>query len=578
MKQQQAYKIIFMALFFILTGTSTINAQADITSIVNYTPHFLICILAGVLLAMGFQLFLTMTSVASGISFIPSLEKRSSYGSKKESVNHPRDEKESSMPVGVKITSALGMWTMLTASLSLFFACLLAVKLSLVDNSTIGVVLGLVIWACFFIVMSYLELKSITSLLGGILNMAFKGIRSSYQTMFGKSKEDKISGVVDQSIDKIRRELADAADNSKISKRIDNYIEKLQPRDLNIEQIRKEMAKLLEDIQIEEQSETKKLGFEKRHFIRIAEKQSHLSMQDIKKLGKVFMEVYAISKLAGPITDKVLSAVGKLSGENEENVSSFKEKIEDYLRRTGREELNPDNLKKDIEQIVHHPKETKEILTQRLQAMDRSTLVALLAQRKDIGQEEAVKITDTIMKAVDFVKDKLGLDGHSKDGYSHREGNAEIFPKDEESSGLMSKLESKLKIYLNSLERPEFNYEGIKRDFQQIFHDPKTGYELLKYRMSLYDKDSLVALLSSKENISRDDAEKIASKIVDARENVLGKAKKIEEQARLKLEEAKTFAQHEAEQTRKTTVSAAWWLIATSVVSGIAAALGGIVG
>jgi hypothetical protein len=573
MEFKRLYKITALALLLILHA-GLVNAQADVTSIVNYTPHFLICLVAGVLLAMGFQLLLTMTTVASGVSFIPNLDYKKDQRNNTDRINQPRDEKKSTISIGVKISSGIGMWTMLTASISLFFACLLAVKLSLVDNATIGVVLGLVIWATFYIVMMYLEMKSVSSLMGGIFNLVFTGIRSSFKTLFGKSKEEKMKGMIGKSIHMVRRELADAADNSKISKKIDKYIDKLRPKELNLEQIRKEMTRLLEDIEIEEKSESKKMGFEKKHFIRIAEKQSHLSMQEIKKIAKVFMEVYAVSKLAGPVTDKVLSAVGKFSPGKAETATSFKENIADYLRRTGREELNPENLKKDIEQIIHNPKETKEIIAGRLKSMDRSTLVALLAQRPDIGEEEANKITDNILKAVDFLKDKLGLDGHSREG--RREGSPETLTEEEESTGLMSRLESKIRIYLDSMERPEFNYEGIKRDFEQVFHDPKAGYESLKSRLGLYDRESLIALLCSRGNISRDEAERISDKIIESRDNVLNKAKKIEELAKIKLEEARTFALHEAEETRKTTVTAAWWLIATSVVSGIAAALGGI--
>jgi hypothetical protein len=573
MKHYRFCKTIFLAIIFILSLADTVSAQADITSVVNYTPHFLICIIAGVILALGFQLLLTMTSVASGVSFIPNLEPNKNDYERRAKIIHSTDEKESSIPIGLKITSAMGLWTMLTASISLFFACLLAVKLSLLDNISIGIVLGLVIWATFYIIMMYLEARSISSLMGGLFNMAFKGIRSSFQMLFGKSKEDKIAGVIENSIHVVRREIAESIDNSKINKRIDKYIEKLKPRELNIEQIRKEMTKLLESLEIEEQIETKKLGFEKKHFIRIAEKQSHLSMQDIKKLAKVFMEVYAASKLAGPVTDKILAAFGKLSPGNAENATSFKEKIEDYLRRTGREELNPENLQKDIEYIIHHPQDTKEVISNRLKLMDRSTLVALLAQRQDIGEEEANKITNNIMKAIDFVKEKLGLDGHTKDGNKH-DGTG--LSQDGESIGLMEKLESRIRTYLDSLDRPEFNYEGIKRDFEQIFHDPRAGYELLKSRISLYDKESMIALLCSKGNITKEDAERIATKIIDARDNVINKAKKIEDQAKLKMEEAKIFVLQEAEATRKTTVSAAWWLVATSVISGIAAVLGGI--
>ena len=144
------------------------------------------------------------------------------------------------------------------------------------------------------------------------------------------------------------------------------------------------------------------------------------------------------------------------------------------------------------------------------------------------------------------------------------------------SNGWRYKLEERISNYLDSLDRPELNYESVKTDFQTIFSDPKSTFSVLKNRLTLFDRQTLVALLSSRENISREDADGMVSKIEEARDNALMKAEQIENETRRKFEEVKTFALHQAETTRKTAATAAWWMVATAVVSGVASALGGI--
>jgi hypothetical protein len=43
-----------------------------------------------------------------------------------------------------------------------------------------------------------------------------------------------------------------------------------------------------------------------------------------------------------------------------------------------------------------------------------------------------------------------------------------------------------------------------------------------------------------------------------------------------KVDQVKTFALEQAENTRKTAVAASWWLLGTLIISAIAAALGGM--
>ena len=56
---------------------------------------------------------------------------------------------------------------------------------------------------------------------------------------------------------------------------------------------------------------------------------------------------------------------------------------------------------------------------------------------------------------------------------------------------------------------------------------------------------------------------------------VLRRAERIQEEAQRRLEEVKYQAQKQAEETRKAAASAAWWLFATAVTSGIFSAIAG---
>jgi hypothetical protein len=85
----------------------------------------------------------------------------------------------------------------------------------------------------------------------------------------------------------------------------------------------------------------------------------------------------------------------------------------------------------------------------------------------------------------------------------------------------------------------------------------------------------LVALLSSREDISEADANRIVDQIEGARNSVLQRAERIQHEAQRRLEDMKRQAQHQAEETRKAAASAAWWLFGTAAVSALASAVAG---
>jgi gas vesicle protein len=135
----------------------------------------------------------------------------------------------------------------------------------------------------------------------------------------------------------------------------------------------------------------------------------------------------------------------------------------------------------------------------------------------------------------------------------------------------------RIRHYLNSLERPELNYDGVKHDVRTLLEDPQAGFDALRDRLSSFNRDTLVAIMSSREDISEADANRIVDQVERARNTVLQRAERLQHEAQRRLEEVKHQAQRQAEETRKAAASAAWWLFATAIVSAFFAAFGGAI-
>jgi len=58
---------------------------------------------------------------------------------------------------------------------------------------------------------------------------------------------------------------------------------------------------------------------------------------------------------------------------------------------------------------------------------------------------------------------------------------------------------------------------------------------------------------------------------------VIHKAEQMKDEVDRRIGQAKDEARHQAEEVRKTAASAAWWTFGTAVVSGVAAAIGGLI-
>lgn len=249
----------------------------------------------------------------------------------------------------------------------------------------------------------------------------------------------------------------------------------------------------------------------------------------------------------------IVKAPRRLAKRVQTQVHDFQSILEDYLRNTGKDELNPEAIKRDLQLLLHDPKVGAYSLGERLSHIDRETMISLLSQRQDISEAEAARIVDQILS----VRDQFAL---------------QIQKIQEGIQSVIDGVLGKVRDYLNSLDRPELNYEGITRDVRQLFDDPQAGFDALRDRLGHFNRDTLVALISSREDISEADANRLIDQIEVTRNRVLQRAERLQQEAQLRLESIKLQAEKQAEETRKAAEVASWWLFFTALTSAVAAA------
>jgi uncharacterized protein YjbJ (UPF0337 family) len=258
---------------------------------------------------------------------------------------------------------------------------------------------------------------------------------------------------------------------------------------------------------------------------------------------------------------KISDAAMRVAGRSEEEARSAREKIEDYLRRTHKDELEPEGIKRDLETLFSHPREGLSAVRERLSHFDRTTLEAILAQRQDMSEDEARKVTDRVMSVIDRIR------GKTEEAAGEVAGEVEA-----RRRGIQAKISN----YLNSMGRPELRYEGIKHDIQTLFHDPRAGADALIRRLRAMDRDTLKAIIASRRDVSDEDAEHIVSQMERARDETIARYERMKEEVQHRIEDAKDRALREAEETRKAARNAAWWTFGSALASATAAVVGGI--
>ncbi len=198
-------------------------------------------LIAGLVLAFAFQLLLANFFIALGISYSNSEEES--------------DEAETLDDTIDKIGTIVGLRTLGTLSLTLFGACFLAIKLSLVNDAVLGAIFGLVIWATYFTLLVWISLTTVGSVIGTIVNSATSGLQGIIGTaaiaLGAKQVSDRVVSTAEAAATTVRRELSSAVDYERSRDAIATYLKQLRIPEQDRQQLQEEFEKLIVEPQMQ---------------------------------------------------------------------------------------------------------------------------------------------------------------------------------------------------------------------------------------------------------------------------------------------------------------------------------------
>jgi nucleoid DNA-binding protein/ElaB/YqjD/DUF883 family membrane-anchored ribosome-binding protein len=370
--------------------------------------------------------------------------------------------------------------------------------------------------------------------------------------------EDEVNAIVDRvehnwyNVSHVPQQVAGQAKEQydQATSAITEYLRSTGKEELNPEGIQRDLKKLLDNPQAGALAIRDRLSqMDRDTLVQLLAQRKDLNEEDVNRI---------IDELQANIR-KVLRAPRRLATRVQQQTVEFEQVFEDYLRNTGKVELNPEGIKRDLQLMIADPRLGAKNLGHRLSHIDRTTIEALLSQRSDISEQEAQEIVGRIMSVRDqFMQQVQKVQDRIK--------------------AVVDGIFARIRNYLNSLERPELNYEGLKHDVRTLFDDPQAGFDALRDRLSHFDRDTLIAVISSRDDISEADANRMVAQIEGVRNNILRRAERMQLETQRRLEQMKHEAERQVEETRKAAGVAAWWLFFTALVSGIAAAGAGALG
>ncbi|MCU7556030.1 hypothetical protein OCL06_15675 [Alteromonas sp. ASW11-19] len=543
-----------------LVAPSAAVAQTQSTAVVSLSGHFFISVLAGVVIALAIQFLLSNLAVALGITATGDLRDA-------EFSSSSSDNSSSKVgAAGTKVTSGLGIFNTLTMSISLFAGTWLALDLAHATTFLNGAITGLVVWALFFIVCLYIDVKLATSITGRLFEFLRSGLVSTggaVSSLFSSDKQADPKDFARETIKTLHQEIREEFDLSDIDKKIKEYLNQASS-DFSAKSLRKELESLLHELEVDEKFVTDDSDQTKKLIVEVANKQPNMSKEDKQKVSDTLDDIKAAAREGNTHKERATAAVDKLTPGDEEQGKQYRQAVSDYLDNLGQSEVSSEELENDLERIFSNPSSSKDVVSQRLRRLDRNTIKAVISSHKDMDEKKA----DSVLAAFDKVADKLSNGSQSDAGNEQGTGTSNLPVKRAEA-------ENAVQRWFDRMQRPELSYRDLKADFMTILDNPKTAPEVLSRRLDRMDEQTVRALLTNNNQLSNDDIDTYMAKFNEAKADLKKNLDTFQEEAKRRMDDLHKRALAESEAVRRTAASAAWWLFISALVSGVSAAVAG---
>ena len=556
------------------------------------TPNYFVTVLFGVMLAIGFQFLLTSLSLAIGISAIPNLKESyaaSRYGkNNNDKDNNEWHETTENTDTGVMVSSAFGLWNVITAALSLFAATALALTLTPVVTTTIAITLGLTIWAVFYLLMFYLEGKMVGTAIGGLISTAVSGLRAGADTVksiFTPSPSSQVNSVVDNTIEKFRSEMTAAFDTDSIAQAINNFtnkvdksvtkaadsLDKASTKVANkigeapsYEELKADLQQTLTDARKDGSSSPAKWTAIQSAIQTLVHKASEDGDQnDASRKGRIQQLQGLLAQFqSGDSNNGNRPAGVQLSQTYDEYVA----KLQNWIDDATPEDFDTEQLSTSVQEFFNDPRGTSTAVLDRVKTLDKQTVIQMLTKNTSLEKEQIENYADKVTETINTIQAKANdvLDNDTLRSIQEKVLNF--------INGAQAQVQNLTSSDGSST--GSFDFASLKNQFLGVINNPSDSYDTVMGRIKNYRRQDLVNTLVANTSLTHDDINKAVGQFEDAQNTVKDQLQAAADAANSAKNQAARRAVIQADGARKAAVAASWWLFAAIVLSGVAAAFG----
>ncbi|MGB7393199.1 MAG: hypothetical protein WA913_02280 [Pricia sp.] len=357
---------------------------------------------------------------------------------------------------------------------------------------------------------------------------------------------------MDHTLQKVRSEFDKGFNTEKISSVLDNFLSKVDNKVPDYDNLKKDLENIAKKSS-NSGSSGKWMGVQQsvNRFISEHEDSSDSQKKSkAKKLRETLNTINEKYKERDGGIEGAKNVVTELSSADEQEINNRTEQFKKYLSTSEASGFSEEKLDQAIKGMANHPKMTASILSDQIKNLDRNNLIELLSFNTNLKKENLEKYSNQVSNAVHRVSKEFDSDNDER---------------------LTQRIEAQVAGFFNSTGREELDYDRLKQDVQRIMDNPDESLSIIKGRLATFDEETLRAVVTNNKYVDDTQIDRIVHTISDGKKQVLDKISSIEHKAHEQIEIAKLKAVVQAEHARETAASAAWWLVLTAILSGVAA-------
>ena len=437
---------------------ATLLAQTEVvreTTAFFSGPQFFTALVSGLFLTFGFQMLLTNLSVATGISV---------FSLAPNDDKSDRHDGGSSLP---GIGTMAGVWTVVTVSIALFIACLLAVKLSLVPTATMGMTVGLSIWAAYFSILVWISSTTVGSLVGSVVSTATKGFQAVFGTATAalgmKAAGSELVSSAEAAAAAVRREMTAYIDPQEVQSSFRDLLSSVKPPEINVQDIRAEFEKIIKDSEVSKMVDKDNLPTLSREtFENLLKERTDLSPRDVKKI----------------VDELDRSWHGTLSGTKQGGGLG---KLIEQVRSAKPQDLLSGNFKQQLDRYVQDmgKGENSSQLEQALGA-----LMGVVLGRVDLSDLDVEKIKGQVKNAQSQLKTQVGQ-------VTDKVATPTLSPG-------ASVIRADVEHYLRETYSWQMTPDRIAREFRDVLYDPNADARTIRQAIESLKPEEFSSLLQAR--------------------------------------------------------------------------------